>query len=67
MKNEAYEIGYNAALSNGQCIFAYNAEAVKLIEGNQVGHPDNITTMKSFIDGVNAGIDELCKSLMESQ
>ena len=66
MKNQAYEIGYNAALNNGQCIFSYNADAVKLLEGNQVGHPDNEKTMKAFIAGVNAGSDELCKQLMES-
>jgi len=66
MNTEAYKIGYNAALNNGQCIFAYNADAVKLLEGNQVGHPDNEKTMKAFIAGVSAGGDELCKQLMES-
>ena len=66
MNTTAYEIGYNAALNNGQCIFAYNQEAVKLLEGNQVGHPDNEKVMRAFIDGVRAGSDELCKQLMES-
>ena len=66
MNEAAYKIGYHAALNNGQCIFAYNSEAVKLVEGNQVGHPDNQKIMKSFIAGVNAGSDELCKQLMES-
>lgn len=66
MENQAYEIGYNAALNNGQCIFANNADAVKLIDGNQVGNPCNEKVMKAFIDGVNAGSEELCKQLMES-
>ena len=66
MSRAAYEIGYTAALNDGQCIFAYNQEAVKLLEGNQVGHPDNVKVMKAFIAGVNAGSDELCKQLMES-
>jgi len=65
MNNAAYEIGYSAALNNGQCIFAYNEEAVKLLNGNQVGHPDNEKVMIAFIDGVNAGSDELCKQLMD--
>lgn len=66
METTAYEIGYNAALNNGQCIFAHNADAVKLLEGNQVGNPDNLKAMKAFIKGVNAGSDELCNQLMES-
>jgi len=66
METTAYEIGYNAALNDGQCIFAYNEEAVKLLEGNQVGHPDNEKVMRAFIDGVRDGGDELCNKLMES-
>lgn len=66
METTAYEIGYNAALNDGQCIFACNSEAVKLLDGNQVGHPDNEKVIRAFIDGVNAGSDELCKQLMGS-
>lgn len=66
MNETAYKIGYDAALNNGQCIFACNADAVKLLEGNYVGHKDNELIMKSFIAGVNTGSDELCKQLMEA-
>lgn len=66
MENTTYEIGYNAALNNGQCIFAHNSEAVKLLEGNKVGNPDNMKIMTAFVDGVRAGGDELCKQLMEA-
>lgn len=66
MNEQAYKLGYDAALNNGQCIFALNADAVNLLNGNQVGDQNNENAMRSFIAGVNAGSDELCKMLMES-
>jgi len=61
---KAFELGYNAAINNGQCIFAHNKDAMTLLNGNKVGDKDNMLIMNEFRDGVDSGIQELTYALM---
>lgn len=52
LQEQAYEIGFNAVKNGQSGIWSQNPDACNLLNGNPVGHPDNMPTMKAFSKGV---------------